>query len=546
MQTPVRYLQLPLFLLIVIAMALASPARALQPTATFVDDFDSGVDPARYVVPRTPPELWTVDTDGPTVRITKPAGGSPPSWITAGIGSRFRLDGDFTITVDFKLNDFPVPTTGYNGSALNVQMRNTASMFQVVRHGNGHAQRQEIWVSCIRGGQWAYPLIAPSSLVAGQFRLQRAGNTMSASVRGNPADPFTLLWSETHADYTGLTEVILYANQGNGAISSLDVEFDNLVIEAEYIYFHWVFLPLVLRQAAAAPPVGPIPVGNGPWGIGLDATANRIYVANQESDTVSVIDGATHGVISTIGVGNGPAGVGVNSVTQRIYVANYLSNNVSIIDGATNTVVATVPVGSDPNGVAVNPNTNRIYVANYLSNNVSVINGATNTVVTTVAVGSRPYFVGVNAATNRIYVGNSNGNTVSVIDGATHNVIATIAVGSGPYGIGVNPITNRIYVANANSDTVSVIDGATNTVINTVAVGDKPYAIDVRTANNRYYVTNENHNTLWVMDGATNAAVSVLPTGSEPDGVAVHPSSGFIYVSNYSSDTVSALLDPNP
>ena len=54
----------------------------------------------------------------------------------------------------------------------------------------------------------------------------------------------------------------------------------------------------------------------------------------------------------------------VNPTTNRIYVANETSNNVSVIDGATNTVVATVTVGVAPSGVAVNPTTNRIYVAN--------------------------------------------------------------------------------------------------------------------------------------------------------------------------------------
>jgi YVTN family beta-propeller protein len=37
------------------------------------------------------------------------------------------------------------------------------------------------------------------------------------------------------------------------------------------------------------------------------------------------------------------------------YVANYQSDSVSVIDTASNTVVATVPVGSQPVGVAITP-----------------------------------------------------------------------------------------------------------------------------------------------------------------------------------------------
>jgi YVTN family beta-propeller protein len=108
--------------------------------------------------------------------------------------------------------------------------------------------------------------------------------------------------------------------------------------------------------------------------------------------------------------------VAVNPNTNRIYVANHNSNNVSVIDGAGNTVAATVAVGTYPWDVAVNPNTNRVYATNRSSNNVSVIDGASNTVVATVAVGTYPVGVAVNPNTNRIYVANLSDDTVSVIE----------------------------------------------------------------------------------------------------------------------------------
>ena len=70
---------------------------------------------------------------------------------------------------------------------------------------------------------------------------------------------------------------------------------------------------------------------------------------------------AAANVVSSIGVGLDPLGVAVNPTTNRVYVANGNSNTVSVIDGATNTLVATVPVQSAPETLAVNPSTNRIY-----------------------------------------------------------------------------------------------------------------------------------------------------------------------------------------
>lgn len=52
--------------------------------------------------------------------------------------------------------------------------------------------------------------------------------------------------------------------------------------------------------------------------------------------------------VATIGAGTEPLAVAVNPVTNKIYVANNSSNSVTVIDGATNTVVAAVPVGNTP------------------------------------------------------------------------------------------------------------------------------------------------------------------------------------------------------
>jgi YVTN family beta-propeller protein len=95
-------------------------------------------------------------------------------------------------------------------------------------------------------------------------------------------------------------------------------------------------------------------------------------------------------VTATVSVGTVPLAVAVDPVTNAIYVSNEGSNNVTVINGATNNVTAAVSAGTQPYAVAINSVTNTIYVANYNSATVTVIDGATNTVTATVAVGTNP------------------------------------------------------------------------------------------------------------------------------------------------------------
>ena len=79
-------------------------------------------------------------------------------------------------------------------------------------------------------------------------------------------------------------------------------------------------------------------------------------------------------VTATVSVGKGPLAVAVNPVTNKIYVANFDGDTVTVIDGATNST-ATVSVGDHPQAVAVNPETDKIYVVNNRSDSVTVIDG---------------------------------------------------------------------------------------------------------------------------------------------------------------------------
>jgi YVTN family beta-propeller protein len=63
----------------------------------------------------------------------------------------------------------------------------------------------------------------------------------------------------------------------------------------------------------------------------VDPSTHTIYVANHDSNSVSVIDGATNTVTATIGVGSGPHSVGADLSTHTVYVPNTNSDNVSVI-----------------------------------------------------------------------------------------------------------------------------------------------------------------------------------------------------------------------
>jgi YVTN family beta-propeller protein len=130
---------------------------------------------------------------------------------------------------------------------------------------------------------------------------------------------------------------------------------------------------------------------------------------------VTVIDGATNGVIATVAAGAGPRALCYNPTNNKVYCANSSSDNVTVIDGATNGVIATVAADDRPRVLCYNPSNNKVYSANWGSDNVTVIDGATNGVITTIPVGREPIDFCHNPAQNRVYVADYDGSSISVL-----------------------------------------------------------------------------------------------------------------------------------
>jgi YVTN family beta-propeller protein len=271
-----------------------------------------------------------------------------------------------------------------------------------------------------------------------------------------------------------------------------------------------------------------VPVGTDPNAIAINSVTNRAYVTNTGSNNVTVIDGATRTVLTTVAVSGSPtAGLAIDETRNRVYVP--VAGFLRVIDGATNTVIASPTIGATPNAVAVNVTTNRIYVADS-AGTVSVIDGATTMPLPSITTGGNPAALAVNAVTNRIYVANAGTNQVNVIEGAT-GMVTNVAVGVEPDAIVVNATTNRIYTLNFGDDTITVINGATNATT-TISGFDTVQAFALNATTNRLYVADGCTCTseVSIVDLTTNTITTRLSVAPVPVSVAVDAVRNRFYV----------------
>lgn len=340
------------------------------------------------------------------------------------------------------------------------------------------------------------------------------------------------------AVWTNTKYKMVYMNMGHGG-EILTSPVQNQLIENAVLWLGGAGAR-PKPQAATARVVEATGRRVSPSAVAVNAKTNKIYAVNTSSGTVTIVDGATHGV-SRIKVGTDPSAIAINAATNRVYVGNQ-GGTVSVVDGSADQVLASVDVGALPYVIAVNQTANNLYVAKTFSNTLTLVNGASNQ-ASTLKINLQADAIAVDQERNKSYLMNYEDNDVSILDGAT-DALRKVRVGNHLWGIGINPGTHKLYFGGTGGSFLTILDAVGETV-RQVSVGEIPCAIAVDPGANRAYVANCAGNSVSVLDGGDDRVLATVAVGKHPQAIAADPVAHQVYVANTGSHSITVLNGAN-
>src|SRR5262249_52473648 len=113
-----------------------------------------------------------------------------------------------------------------------------------------------------------------------------------------------------------------------------------------------------------------------PTALLLNPVNNELYVANADSDTISVLDTTTNTVVRTINLtpfpgspfGAGPSALAISSDGSTLYVANDFDNDIAVVRLGNQIqpdhLLGLIPTGWIPAGVVLSPDNLQLAVIN--------------------------------------------------------------------------------------------------------------------------------------------------------------------------------------
>lgn len=310
---------------------------------------------------------------------------------------------------------------------------------------------------------------------------------------------------------------------------------------------------------------------------------DRVYAAEQFSNTVSVTDPVDNKLLGVIRLGDPQPGnfsplykgqvlvhgMGFSPDHKTLAVVSIGSNSVSFIDTTTNTVKHVTYVGRSPHEAFYTPDGKEVWVTVRGENYISVIDPTSFKEKTRITTPNGPGMQIFSPDGKYGYICSSFNPETDVVAVAEHKIIARVKqespfcpnIAATPDGnqvwftlkdvgrtqvfnarppfdaiktIETGPITNHVNFAHTPKGTFAYVTvGGLNEVkvfrtddfsqVATIPVGSLPHGVWPSGDGTRIYVGLENADALAAIDTATNKVIANVPIGQAPQAIAYVP-----------------------
>lgn len=301
-----------------------------------------------------------------------------------------------------------------------------------------------------------------------------------------------------------------------------------------------------------------------PWGRSdvQVSSRDRVYAADQTSNTVSVIDPSTNKLLGVIRLGDPVPGalsplyrgqllvhgLGYSPDARTLAVVSVASNSVTLVETATNKIKGVVYVGRSPHEAFFTPDGRELWVTVRGENYVSVIDPVAMKEMHRIELANGPGMTAFGPDGKYGFVCSSLTPELAVVDVTSHQVVKRLPQAS-PFcpNIAVSPENDEVWITLKDVGKIEVF-GAKPPFDQKALLETGPITNHVNFANNRNgkfaYVTIGGANEVKVFrrGGTTPQLVATIPVGSLPHGIWPSGDGSRVYVA-LENDEMAAAID---
>lgn len=266
-------------------------------------------------------------------------------------------------------------------------------------------------------------------------------------------------------------------------------------------------------------------VGSNPYTLAADHRRNRLYIGDRKDGVIYEMDMINHHLLKANQLEFVDEPVDIEPVPSRdiFIVVNYGTNTIYLIDSFSLQIISTVEVGEDPVDAVYAVYRDHAFVLNSAFGTLSVIDldALPVEVDTTLDVELEPAGMAIYEAEDFLFVSNTGSTDLSVIDLDRMGLEKTLTIGLGAGDIVFDPFSRRLYVAMMETNEVLGVDPFTDVIVFRVGVPGRPGKLLFDDDEKKIYVALPDEDAVVVIDPMRREIQDRIETGHRPISMAL-------------------------
>jgi YVTN family beta-propeller protein len=306
----------------------------------------------------------------------------------------------------------------------------------------------------------------------------------------------------------------------------------------------------------------------------LAAATYQVFVTNERSGDVTVINGGNFQVTATIPVGKRPRGIHVSPDGKVVYIAlsgtpiegppqidahgnpifdkkkddddenaDKSADGIGVLDVRAQKLTLKLNAGSDPEEFALSKDGRQIYISNEDTKTASVINIGSGKLQHIIPVGQEPEGVTTTPDGKQFYVTCEAGGDIYVIDAHSYSAVTHFKVNGRPRSVAFLSAGGIGFIPSESAGELNIIDSVHAKVLKTITLplGSRPMRVKLSPDEKRLYVSNGRAGTVSVFDSHSYELLDTIKVGARPWGIGISPDGKFLFAANGPSNDVSVV-----
>ncbi len=244
----------------------------------------------------------------------------------------------------------------------------------------------------------------------------------------------------------------------------------------------------------------------------IDKDEEIIYIPSSVNGFLYRLSIKDKKIIDSISIGGNLSQV-VLYKDEELFVANEDSNSIYIVNAKNLNPIGVICVDNMPHGMILDETLNKLYVP--CGNLLVIIDVISKTIVQEIRLNFQPWHLKIDEIKNILYVV-TKCEKIVLLDRFTFRVIKVLDYFKLPIEIGINHLRKEIYVTDFCDKSIYIIEEEQYKIVEKIKISGRPLGLDLSKDKKFLFISDIEENNLKVIDLQGYAVVKEIQLDKEP------------------------------